>query len=431
MHAAAENRARPAAREVYSWQVSRRRTIAVRRRIAENCARKMPERIHEWRLNVVAGPGVVAALAPGHFAGTGAQANAMHVVQIGPFPPPHGGVQSNIIAIRAHLRAHGARSSVINVTRFRQAEDDDVHHPRNAPALAWLLARLRCDILHLHIGGNLTTRLLALGLLCTWIPGTRTVLTFHSGGFPGSAQGRSMRRRGFAGFVLRRFDRVIAVNDEIAEFFARLGCEAKRVERIRPDAVPALDADASAPDPLPPTTRAFVEAHDPLILSVGGLEPEYDVPLQVELMGRVVRRHPRAGLAIVGAGSLEHDVERMIAARPWGRHVLLCRDVPHKATLRLIAESRVLIRTTHYDGDSIAVREALHIGTPVIASDNGMRPAGVRLVPARDLDALDAAVDEVLATSVPPRREAHVAADDRNIARIAEVYRELVRTPTG
>lgn len=352
----------------------------------------------------------------------------MHVVQIGPFPPPHGGVQSNIVAIRAHLRAHGARSSIINITRFRDAVDDDVYHPASARALAWLLARLRCDIVHLHIGGNLTTRLLALGLVCTWIPRVRAVLTFHSGGFPSSARGRRMRRSGFAAFVLRRFDRVIAVNDEIAEFFARLGCEAACIERIRPDAVPALDIDPAAADPVPHAAREFISQHDPVILSVGGLEPEYDVPLQIELLGRVVRRYARAGLVVIGAGSQEAEIERSIAERPWGRHVLLCRDVPHAATLRLIAESRMLLRTTHYDGDSIAVREALHLGTPVIASDNGMRPSGVRLVPPRDLDELDAAVGRVLDEPAPLRRGTRVASDDRNIAQVVDVYRQLLGT---
>ena len=395
------------------------------------CLRGMPQRIHDPFPNAVPGTGAGAAVVTRQLTVTETRKRAMHVVQIGPFPPPHGGVQSNIIAIRSHLRAHGARSSIINITRFREAREDDVHHPASAVALVWLLARLRCDILHLHVGGNLTTRLLALGLLCTWIPGTRTVLTFHSGGFPGSERGRSMRRSGFAGFVLRRFDRLIAVNEEIAQFFARLGCNATRVERIRPDAVPAVDADPGAADPVPEVVREFVAQHDPVILSVGGLEPEYDVPLQIELVGRVVSRHSRAGLAIIGGGSMETEIQELIAARPWAHHVLLCRDVPHPATLRLIAESRVLLRTTHYDGDSIAVREALHLGTPVIASDNGMRPAGVRLVPARDLDALDAAVEQVLAEPGAARRATRVSGDDRNIARVADVYRDLLRTPAG
>ncbi len=55
-----------------------------------------------------------------------------------------------------------------------------------------------------------------------------------------------------------------------------------------------------------------------------------------------------------------------------------------------------MLRTTWYDGDAISVREALHFGVPVIASDNGMRPEGTHLIPARDLEALVAAAEKIL-----------------------------------
>ena len=32
---------------------------------------------------------------------------AMRVVQLGPYPPPHGGVQTNLVAIREYLRRRG------------------------------------------------------------------------------------------------------------------------------------------------------------------------------------------------------------------------------------------------------------------------------------------------------------------------------------
>ena len=48
----------------------------------------------------------------------------MIVLQLGPYPPPHGGVQTNIVAIREHLRRHGMGAPVINLTRHR-AEDGD------------------------------------------------------------------------------------------------------------------------------------------------------------------------------------------------------------------------------------------------------------------------------------------------------------------
>src|SRR5437879_6414495 len=115
----------------------------------------------------------------------------MRVLQLGPYPPPHGGVQTNLVAIRRFLIGRGISCEAINLTRFRRPDADGVYYPKSALELARLLLRLRCDVLHLHIGGDLTARLLALSLFCCWLPGRKAALTFHSGGYPSSPQGRA------------------------------------------------------------------------------------------------------------------------------------------------------------------------------------------------------------------------------------------------
>src|SRR5678816_1380528 len=104
----------------------------------------------------------------------------MRVLQLGPFPPPQGGVQSNLVAIRTYLRNHGHTCAVINITRHRKTNSDNVYYPNSATQLVALLHRLRYDILHLHVGGMLTRRLLGLAFTCTAMPGTKSVLSFHS-----------------------------------------------------------------------------------------------------------------------------------------------------------------------------------------------------------------------------------------------------------
>ena len=135
--------------------------------------------------------------------------------------------------------------------------------------------------------------------------------------------------------------------------------------------------------PLPERLAAFLSAHSPALLTVGLLEPEYDLADADRRDGRNSASDiPRAGLLIVGAGSLEESLRAQIASTPYRDHVLLYGDMPHAVTLRATLECDVLLRTTLYDGDSVSVREALYIGTPVIATDNGMRPEGVHLIPA-------------------------------------------------
>jgi glycosyltransferase involved in cell wall biosynthesis len=345
----------------------------------------------------------------------------MRVVQLGPYPPPHGGVQTNLVAIRNLLLSQGHDGLAINITRNRRENGDGVYYPRSAGELMRLLAGMPADLVHLHFGGDLTRRLLGLAAFCTALPGRRTVMTFHSGGYPGSAAGQSAAPGTLRGLVLRRFDGLIAVNPEIAAMFERFGVKRARIRTILPYVVRPPDRGVAMPERL----AEFFASHRPVLLTVGLLEPEYDLMLQVNVLGRVRERYPNAGLVIAGSGSLEEKLRTHIAAQPWAEHVLLYGDMPHEVTLRATLECDVLLRTTLYDGDSVSVREALYLGTPVIATDNGMRPAGVKLVPAQDGERLLAAIEEVLAS---PGGRAPVAGDGQeNVRAVLEFYREILR----
>lgn len=344
----------------------------------------------------------------------------MRVLEIGPYPPPHGGVQTNLVDIRNYLRKQGCSCEAINITRHRRADADGVYYPRNALELVRLLLRLRYDVVHLHIGGHLSGRLLALSLVCCLMPGSKAVLSFHSGGYPSSLAGKTAGPRTLRGWVMRRFDGVIAVNREIAGLFGRFGVSPARVRLIPPHSVSPPGEEIALPDDL----ARFFDERQPRLITVGLLEPEYDLPMQIDVMASVLERHPNAGLAILGSGSLESMLRERIAAKSYRDRILLCGDVPHQGTLRAIARSDVVLRTTLYDGDSVAVREALALGTPVIATDNGMRPAGVRLIPAREPAKLREAIEAALAAGGAHPRPA--AGGEENLEAVVRFYRELL-----
>jgi glycosyltransferase involved in cell wall biosynthesis len=85
----------------------------------------------------------------------------------------------------------------------------------------------------------------------------------------------------------------------------------------------------------------------------------------------------------------------------------------------------VMLRTTLFDGDAISVHEALYLGTRVIATDNGMRPGGVRLIPNADRNAL---VRKILAVASGNKRKHEPSASvNTNILEVIE----FTRTSTG
>lgn len=163
------------------------------------------------------------------------------------------------------------------------------------------------------------------------------------------------------------------------------------------------------------------------MLTVSGLEPEYDLPLQIEAVGRLREIRPDAGLLIVGVGSRESEIRDRIRAKPYADHILLAGDVSHEVVLRIMSVSDILLRTTLYDGDSIAIREALHFGLPVVATDNRMRPEGVILIPHSSAEMLCRAIHAAL--DAPQARRKSPGADENNLQAVVDFYRLLVAQP--
>ena len=344
----------------------------------------------------------------------------MRVLQVGPYSPPHGGIQAHVVALRKYLHEQGETCDVIDLNRFRRTDGLGAYGPRNALHLLWLLLRLPADVVHLHLGGNLSSRLLALSLICGWLPGRKSVLTFHSGGYPSSPEGKRASPNTLRGWIMRQLDHVIGVNQEIIDVLKRYGLPSTRLSLIQPHSLPAGPPTLDLPEQL----AAFCAAHQPLLLSVGLLEPEYDLPLQIDVLGLVREEFPTAGLMLIGSGSLEFELRQRINSKDYSHDILLCGDVDRDVTLRVIADSDVFLRTTLFDGDSISVREALHFGVPVIASDCAERPAGVSLVPKTDLRSLLAAIRACLSQtkSLPSQPEVR----DENLKSVLKCYRELL-----
>lgn len=345
----------------------------------------------------------------------------MTVLQFGVFPPPDGGVQSNVKDIRDYLRRNGIRCGVVHLSRHRQADRDDVYYPKSPLAVMKLALSFPADIFHFHLGGNVTKELLGLYGFGTCVPGRKTVLTFHSGGYPSSPDAR--RPHPLRSLIFRRFDRVVGVNQQILDMFSGFGVPLEKLRLIPPYALPSEPPPVEVPEAI----RAFVAEHSPLLIGLCLLEPEYDLPLQVDVMERVARKYPRAGLMIIGAGSLEAELRTLIASKPWSKSIMLTGNVPRPVTLNILANADLLVRTTWYDGDAVSIREALHFSVPVVASDNGMRPEGVTLIPARDIDALEKAIARRLAE--PKSRRVPKPPVEENLKAVLDLYCEL-RQPT-
>jgi glycogen synthase len=260
--------------------------------------------------------------------------------------------------------------------------------------LARQLARHVMDewTLSVHTNGH-NRKSWFIGLLCGVAAqfGCGGTLTLHSGMAPEYLRSGSGWRRTVARLACLMYDRVVCVNEEIAESLAGLGISRRQME-IKPAFVPVPRVECEVPDQL----DRWIKRH-PMFLSVTlSFRPEYGFELLMNAMSRLNRKHPQLGCLVIGTGEDRTQAEELIRKRGLGDRVFLAGDVDHQLCLTAISYSTVFVRPTFRDGDSISVREAMSMGVPVVASNVGTRPEGALLFEAGDLEALIGQVERAL-----------------------------------
>jgi glycosyltransferase involved in cell wall biosynthesis len=119
-------------------------------------------------------------------------------------------------------------------------------------------------------------------------------------------------------------------------------------------------------------------------------------------MAEVMRRRGDVGLVLCGmAGHSDEGVqpefEAAIRRHGIAHRICLLDDLDHDAFLTVLQRSTLYLRTPITDGVASSVLEALTLGIPVVACENGNRPPGVITYPATDSARLAVAVDQVIA----------------------------------
>ncbi len=309
----------------------------------------------------------------------------MKIVLVGAYPPPFGGVQVHIMKLKEYLESRGHDCYIINLGKNKRLNAPNIVSPRNAFETAQLLLAHRNGICHLHYGGTLHLRLILLTLFVGFFFKKRCAATIHSGGLP--IRGRHTNP--IKDLLIRKsfnsMERIICVNSQIARYFRGMEIEKTRVKVVSPF---AFYHDYVEDGELPTDVRKFMDGKSNVICNIGLLEPEYDLEMLLRVFQKYRRENPDSGLLMIGSGSLQAKLEGMIQDLHLGDHAILCGDLEHRHTLKILASSSCYVRASKYDGDCISLREAIHLGIPAIASDTGMRPEGALLFPIGNESAL-------------------------------------------
>ena len=146
---------------------------------------------------------------------------------------------------------------------------------------------------------------------------------------------------------------------------------------LRTEVIP-LGADlADADDAADPRTiERFASLPDRYLLLVGTLEPRKNQQLALDLLDGLRDTHPDVALVLVGKRGWKVDaLIRRIEHHPGrGTRLFWFEEVDDRALQSLYRGATVCLTPAVYEGLGVTVMEALHLGTPVIASTGGALP---------------------------------------------------------
>jgi glycosyltransferase involved in cell wall biosynthesis len=137
------------------------------------------------------------------------------------------------------------------------------------------------------------------------------------------------------------------------------------------------------------------------VLAVGTIEPRKDLPTLVAAFDALAAADPALRLVLAGPdGWGTADLDAALAGAHHRDRVARLGFVSDADRGDLVAGAAVVAVPSIYEGFGLVAAEALRAGRPVVASAAGSHPevvgdAGL-LVPARDVDALGAALRRVL-----------------------------------
>lgn len=238
-------------------------------------------------------------------------------------------------------------------------------------ALRRLLAKTRPDVVHAHgMRAGALSALALVGAQPDRRPGL--VVTVHNAPPPGGGAARYIYLA-LEQVVARTADCVLAVSPDTEHRMRNAGARnTVRAVIAAPDDAAPDDAapDDAAPTPDNSNKRAAPGDGRPLVLAVGRLAPQKGFATLIDAAQAWQHRTPKPRLLIAGDGPLKAELqataERLKVDAEFPGHR---PDVPE-----LLAAASVFVMPSRWEGQPLALQEALRAGVPVVASDAGGIP---------------------------------------------------------
>ncbi|MFT5232183.1 MAG: glycosyltransferase involved in cell wall biosynthesis [Candidatus Krumholzibacteriia bacterium] len=304
---------------------------------------------------------------------------------LGPLPPPFGGVSIHIVRFLELLKAEGATAVGYPYTgTTKQGKIGKICQALSM--LGKIYFRLRSgptDVLHVHYGG--------LGYFLAIAPilkssTSRKVVTFHSVRVIQDLEGKPAWIRNLSLDLLSRFDLLIPVRAEIGEELGSLGL-GQKATTVMPAFLPPADEERDLQrlpaDVVKQLEHGMASGRQQVCCAAYYLGPGYghdDLYGVEELLASLehandlepwdlwvlVSNRPETSAQHEAAAAVARAAEKLSNVN---LHLLYGQPL-----IPIMSRCGAFLRPSREDGDSVAIREAMSMGLPVLASDVVQRP---------------------------------------------------------
>jgi glycosyltransferase involved in cell wall biosynthesis len=291
----------------------------------------------------------------------------------------------------------------------------------------WKTAWSKSAIVHTFTGSVSNGFIITLVTVAGKLSGKKVLLSIAGGDYLQFSQHGSRLKRTLLKGLLLIPDILVPCNADMQKALINLGVKQDKIILIS-NALPDEVGDR-ANVPAAADFLEFRKCHNPVVLYMGGMQRHYGLLDLISAVSQLKPEFPGLGVAAFvkrgGDLAFEEEVQSQLKANSlWGEFRIFT-SVPW--VVSAMKESDLMVRSTNeFEGDSRAIREAMAVGLPVVATDMGLRPNGVTLYKAGDVAGLVAALREVVAR--PGERIPYTDPEgEQNIQRHKALYEKLCR----
>jgi len=303
----------------------------------------------------------------------------LKVLEISSYPPPLAGWGMRVHILKKVMESQSHVCEVLNIGkgRFQKGRDFIPVFGAFDYARKVFKHRRKGFLIHMHLNGDSPKGMMLsiLALTISLLTFRRPVVTFHAGPvqkyFPQSQAPGLMLVFKYIFTVPRH---IICNSNVEKKAIQGYGIPARKIIPIQAFTRQYLEFSSVV---LPEKIENFYQRFPFIISCYLFYRPQYFIEEMMNALEGVIAKRKDVGILIMGPDRETEPIKKLINRHGLDKHILLTGNQQHDNFLTIIKNSHIYLRTHWKDGVCSSVLEALSLGVPVVAAENGTRPPSV------------------------------------------------------